>query len=246
MAAQILNVEHGRDWSELAALLLDSQADPYQSYFRRLHPVSIRDPDSRELEIDQLAKKLRKECVNDPTSYTVKAVDTETGLILGLSIWNIRTASQSINEGEEPRCEFTMYADDGEIELISEDVERMEIARAGPTDLPHIFLYTIATRSTPTGGEVGKLLMDWGLERADLLGIETWAYTSSPETSLYSMTGFEAFGKLSVRPGAVSLEEHKSGVTTPFRPFTIWSIRRGARRNREKYRAHYTDTNGFW
>ena len=138
MPVQILNVENSTDWPELASLLFDSREDPYQSYLRPLHPELVAQSEKRELEIHRFTESLKRVHADDPTSYAVKAVDTESGMILGLSIWNISTTCQSANMSGGPRCEFAIYADDGETELISEAVEQLENSRAGPTHLPHV------------------------------------------------------------------------------------------------------------
>lgn len=84
-------------------------------------------------------ERVQKDCSDDPTSYAVKAVDSETGGILGCSLWNIRSPTGSTHSGDGPRCDFEMYADDDEeTELITDAVEQMNIARAGPTHLPHV------------------------------------------------------------------------------------------------------------
>lgn len=70
--------------------------------------------------------------------------------------------------------------------------------------------------------------MQWGLDRADSMGLETYTYSSSPESILYSANGFN------------KLEEIITGS------HSVWSLQRMAVDNRRAHKEAYSRTEGFW
>jgi hypothetical protein len=74
---------------------------------------------------------------------------------------------------------------------------------------------------------VGQMLLQWGIERADSLGIEFWTISDTCNADLYQANSLEV-----VSPAVASS--------------MFWSMRRRAVNNRERYKSSYLDTEGFW
>jgi hypothetical protein len=70
--------------------------------------------------------------------------------------------------------------------------------------------------------------MQWGLDRADSMGLEVWTYSPSLEIPLYRANGF-------VKVEEVLIECQY-----------VLSLRRMAIDNRRVHKETYLSTNGFW
>jgi len=74
---------------------------------------------------------------------------------------------------------------------------------------------------------VGQMLLHWGIERADALGIEFWTFSDDANADLYRVNGMQAVS-----------------AAASFSVFC--GVRRRAEDNRERYKDYYLDTGGFW
>ncbi|KAF2440057.1 hypothetical protein P171DRAFT_476416 [Karstenula rhodostoma CBS 690.94] len=141
---------------------------------------------------------VEKERNSNSGCYITKAVDTTTNEIVGTSVWFIHTS------------------------------QKQRGCWTGPTTRPHVYLYLIFTQRMDEGDRNAQSLMQWGLDRADSLGLEVWTYSSSPETPLYCGNGF------------TEIEE----ILTEYPP--VWSLQRSAIDNRRVHKEAYISTHGFW
>jgi hypothetical protein len=78
------------------------------------------------------------------------------------------------------------------------------------------------------GAYDAQSLMQWGLDRADSMGLEVWTYSSSPELHFYQANDFTQVEEIST--------ESQS----------MWSLRRRASDNRRVHKDAYISTQGFW
>ncbi|KAF9732401.1 hypothetical protein PMIN06_007451 [Paraphaeosphaeria minitans] len=141
---------------------------------------------------------IEKECSNNSECYVTKVVDTIADAIVGISVWFIYTSQK------HPGC------------------------WTGPTTHPHVYLYLISTRALEEDNHSAESLMQWGLDRADSMGLEVWTYSSSPENSLYCANGFTKVEEI--------LTESQS----------VWSMKRTVIANRRVHREAYNSSHGFW
>ncbi|KAF2469392.1 uncharacterized protein BDR25DRAFT_48897 [Lindgomyces ingoldianus] len=249
MPIQLSNLNHDQDWPELGCLLFKSSANVYHSFFNSLHPIPNTTSKNREEYIRISIAQVKSECISDPTSHTLKAVNIETGKIVGGALLNIYIKNKPTNTDDQKFQSVGSYACEGEGEyvILPRTIKQSQISRAGLTDQPHIFLYAIATdlEHQYDGDEAAQLLLNWGIERASSLGIELWAYTTSPNVELYKAHGFELTNEMIADPGVADVRQ-QCETEGRYRQFTFWSWRRPAVRNREMQKQFYLDTEGFW
>jgi len=74
---------------------------------------------------------------------------------------------------------------------------------------------------------VGQMLFQWGMDRADALGVEFWACSDEVDAELYRANSMKA-----------------ASAAASFSVF--WGVRRRAVDSRERYKSSYLDTKGFW
>ncbi|KAF2681796.1 hypothetical protein K458DRAFT_391747 [Lentithecium fluviatile CBS 122367] len=136
---------------------------------------------------------------NDPACYIVKAAEGGTATVVGASVWFIHSSTQT---------------------AVS--------SNAGPTQRPHVYLVATAAISNSWAARATQLLLQWGVNRADSLGLEVWTYTAASHTEMFRTLGFENIEEI--------LTESES----------ICSMRRPAVPNRVVHDGQYSNTEGFW
>ena len=75
--------------------------------------------------------------------------------------------------------------------------------------VPHVFLGIIATEPGEGRRGAGKMLMRWGVERADEVGVEMFLEASPMGVGLYGGVGFEEVGEFEVGIGEGERYVHK-------------------------------------
>ena len=96
--------------------------------------------------------------------------------------------------------------------------------------VPHVFLSIIATEPGQGRRGAGKMLMQWGVERADEAGVEAFLEASPMGVGLYRGFGFEEVGGFEVKIGEGEWYQHKVMV----RPEKVKSGVGGERRDSGK------------
>ncbi|KAF1962927.1 hypothetical protein CC80DRAFT_487362 [Byssothecium circinans] len=175
MSTIVSSIEYRRDWEAVKQLIASS-------------------PGSTS---EKLAA-VEREYNNNANCYILKAVNTTTDRVVGVSVWFLHTSQR------QPGC------------------------WTGPTTQPHIYLYLVSTQTSNEAAPYAQSLMQWGIDRADSLGLEIWTYASSSDTNLYESNAF------------IKVEE----ILTEYQ--SVWSLRRMAIDNRRVHKEAYLSTCGFW
>lgn len=76
------------DFPVLVRCLLDAYEDPPQKSLHILLPINGPGPEAREADIEEASDRLKLWHTHDPSTYWQKAVDDETGKIVGDASWN--------------------------------------------------------------------------------------------------------------------------------------------------------------
>ncbi|TDZ25412.1 putative acyltransferase SID5 [Colletotrichum orbiculare MAFF 240422] len=141
-----------------------------------------------------------------PTQYTVKCVDSETGDIVGMALWDVYLEERTPDEYKNPGVGWL----EGEQkeraeELINPLCDMKEKLWAGRK---HVYCHVIAVKPEHQRRGAGALLTKWGLAMAELAGLPVYLESSEEGFPLYQRLGFEVLDdKIVHRAGLVGAEK---------------------------------------
>ncbi|KAF2245291.1 hypothetical protein BU26DRAFT_567885 [Trematosphaeria pertusa] len=232
MPIHISTADFDTDWPAIWQVLLESSEDACLSFDQHRDFASQALKETEDEWRRRMVEHVKKTYATDPTSYIVKAVDTNFGNIVGVALWNIYTTSSGLKGATTKQNKWKIYGDE-DMTQDANGVQERQVSAMKLVGYPHVFLVAIAAHPRYETPEVKRLLMQWGLDRADSLGLEAWSYSANPDASLYVSSGFQ-----SVDQNTPDLPD--SG------PSTLWRMCRPGARNRRAHKDFYLDTQGFW
>ncbi|KAK9441541.1 DUF1766-domain-containing protein [Metarhizium brunneum] len=138
-----------------------------------------------------------REALEDPTARFTKAVDNETGDIVGWSWWNVYLDAETHLEAAKATEEEQKEAPETAISpktFLQYHAAVNDKRRRWITGKPGI-LQAIAVRPKSQGRGVGTALVRAGLEEAKRNGVLAWLEASSAGHGLYEKCGFRDVGE---------------------------------------------------
>ncbi|CRG89379.1 hypothetical protein PISL3812_06415 [Talaromyces islandicus] len=147
----------------------------------------------------------------EPTekAFSFKAVDTETGEIVGVSRWTIFYQDEPVTKTLEEEAMQAMLPALPQVRTKALYAFRMCLERIGRKSvaLPplkegedlnsvkmrskRVYLDVLAVDPSHQGQGIGKALLQWGLDEADRLGLITFLESTREGRPLYEKYGFE-------------------------------------------------------
>ncbi|KAI1389435.1 uncharacterized protein F4822DRAFT_200111 [Hypoxylon trugodes] len=184
MPLALEEIKDEKDFDGVQTVLFEAFGEPYNSLRRWFIPVYTTD----EAAIQDSKERTVKNWKAHDNLHWVKVTDTDTGKIIGAAEWEIREKVDSepqkpINaywhkEGSEEKA----FAEQLLMNLKGFVKERM--AR------PHIELEQLVVHPDHRKRGAGKLLTDWGISRADELGLECCVESVPFAAPIYEKLGF--------------------------------------------------------
>ncbi|KAK6822950.1 GNAT family acetyltransferase [Apiospora arundinis] len=169
MTLQLQDIDAAVDFPALLRCLLAAYESPPQPLTEVIVPMRGLAPAAAQLSLDEGASRLARWHASDPTSHWQKVVDVETGRIAGGATWHIYDADPF---AEPDTTEAVWYPDDGSRRFAEQALESMARPRSQVARKPHLYLFNIFTHPDYRRRGVGQKIMDWGMRKADELGLE--------------------------------------------------------------------------
>ncbi|KAI4860778.1 acyl-CoA N-acyltransferase [Hypoxylon rubiginosum] len=128
---------------------------------------------------------------HDTALYTVKCLDTDIGKVVGMATWDVFWRPGKDNGWEKPA---------GIPWLEGKEKERCEAVLRPMWDIrdelfgkqrQYVYLSSMAVHPDHQRRGVGRLLMQWGINVAEKLGVPMYLESSEPGLRLYESMGFE-------------------------------------------------------
>lgn len=76
----------------------------------------------------------------------------------------------------------------------------------------------------------GDLIMEWGIKKADEMGVEMWIDATVYGIPLYKKHGFVVVNENNIKPTTDKPDEDWKAIETELLPITIWQMWRPVRR----------------
>ncbi|KAK2867769.1 hypothetical protein FQN49_003488 [Arthroderma sp. PD_2] len=177
------------DFPDLIAALWESYEDPAQPFFRIYCPIFNND---REKSLADSTEFFHEEYRNEfPESQWLKVVDTDAdNKIVGAALWKIHQKDPF--EGYKEENVVADWYPEGTMrrELANRFLRDVTAPRAKKARRPHIFLNVAFTIPSYRRRGVSSLFLQWGLDKADAMGLECWLDATNYGRQVYERRGF--------------------------------------------------------
>ncbi|PGH07097.1 hypothetical protein AJ79_06375 [Helicocarpus griseus UAMH5409] len=127
---------------------------------------------------------------HDKASHIMKCVDTDTGNIVGMATWDIFWRPGDENAWEKPAGIPWLEGKERErCESVLEPMWDMRVKLFGKRR--YIYLSAVAVHPDHQRGGAGRVLIQWGIDLANQLGLPIYTESSEDGFHLYEHMGFE-------------------------------------------------------
>ena len=141
------------DFNELIACEWLSYENPYQSFFRLFCPIHGEGPEARAQWLAEATARQRAWHESDPASYWQKAVETDTGRIVGGALWKIYEQNPfAVAEQHE----VSWYPADSTREFVSKALEQFDAPRVRMAQRPQVCTMISSRWWSPVDANVMK------------------------------------------------------------------------------------------
>ncbi|KAK5988395.1 hypothetical protein PT974_12549 [Cladobotryum mycophilum] len=220
MPLTLAEADLDKDFDELMLCNWQSFENPSQNFFRLFAPIHGTGPTAREdVQRDFTQRQLAFHKM-DPRGTWFKAVNDD-GKIVGGALWKIFPT----NPFEQPppgNFQAFWYPEGGQRDFVTAALHRINAFRSKAATRPHVFLNIIYTHPDHRRQGVGRLMIEWGIKKADELGIETWVNSTGPGVPLYQEYGFVVVNETTLCPETENPNEEWKEMAERFSPMDQW------------------------
>ncbi|KAL8799331.1 MAG: hypothetical protein Q9182_005975 [Xanthomendoza sp. 2 TL-2023] len=167
------------EFNEIIECEWTSYETPFNGFFQIYCPTTGTGPDARSESIKECTDRQLSWHKEDPTSRWLKVLDTESGHVVGGAQWNIYRENPYPNGVEHTDAYWWPEGESREFASMA---------------LRQCFNVADGRRS---------LLVDWGVKKADELGLEIFIEAAEPGVPLYLSHGFRAMDEFWVDPKVI-------------------------------------------
>ncbi|KAI0197603.1 hypothetical protein F4808DRAFT_294423 [Astrocystis sublimbata] len=212
-------VKDAGGFDEILAMLHTAFEEPYNPLHRWFMPVYT----TTEAAIEATKQRIIKHWSHDENLYWFKVTDTETGKIVGAAEWAIR---ERINHpGEVQKPIEAQWHPEGSDEMIfaGKLVTSLKSFMKERMTQPHVELEQLVVAKEHRLKGVATLLMNWGKQKADELGIDSCVESVPTAVPAYEKMGYGNVDSL--RPDVAiqdPSEKYQEYAKEELRVFLMW------------------------
>ncbi|KAI0172719.1 hypothetical protein GGR52DRAFT_580422 [Hypoxylon sp. FL1284] len=194
MALKLQDADPATDFPALARAMFESYEEPWQPFFHAYFPIHCSSSgagggvEAREAAIAEAAARLANWQRHDATMHWRKVVDPETGDLAAGALWNIHPENPFRADGQA--VEAAWFPDDGSRRYAEQLVELHGRPRARIGQRPHVYLFIVFTHPRYRRRGIGQQFMDWGIKKAEDMGVEMFLDATPMGRPLYEKNGF--------------------------------------------------------
>ncbi|MCJ1374398.1 hypothetical protein MMC20_005630 [Loxospora ochrophaea] len=179
MALQLHELTSDAEFPALMTCLYDSYSNPYNGFWDIFKGASA----------DECTARFTAWHNSDPTSHWLYVTDTKTGEVIGGTQWNIYKENPFASAPPSLRA---YWIEEGtELRAIADQLLSNFLAgRPHRMNRPHLLIMWCGTHSSHRRRGAGRLMMEWGLNKADELGLDAFVEATDAGFPLYKSVGF--------------------------------------------------------
>ncbi|EEU33988.1 uncharacterized protein NECHADRAFT_55801 [Fusarium vanettenii 77-13-4] len=225
MPFKLLEVDTATDFEEVIECQWAAYENPFQSFFRLFCPVHGDGPTARAESIKECIARQLDWHNSDPTSYWGKVID-DNGKIVGACLWKI--CPKNPFEKHDGYSEAYWYPEGETREYVSKCLEQFDAPRRKMGARPQLYLNIIYTHPDFRRQGVADLIMDWGKQKADEMGVEMWLDATKYGVPVYKKHGFTIVNVNRLQPTKTAPGEAWRKIDEELQPMTFWQMWRPA------------------
>ncbi|KAL8687268.1 MAG: hypothetical protein Q9218_006507 [Villophora microphyllina] len=185
----LLEVKLDDDFPDLIECEWVSYETPYNGFFQLYCPTTGNGPNARAESMKESTERQLAWHKEDPTSIWLEVVDNESGKVVGAAQWNIHSSNPYPNGIEDTDA---FWWPDGEgRKFASMALEQWYAPRGQRMRKPHILLNICFVHPEWRRRGAGSMLVNWGVQKANELKLDTFIEAAEPGIPLYLKHGFE-------------------------------------------------------
>lgn len=189
MPLELRHVKSDSEFNELVQCECESYEDPFNGFYLLLRPDRGSSPKGREG-----FKELRDRQIawhkHDPTSTWLKVVDTDIGdKVVGGACWNTFLENPYSQPMEHP-LEATWWPEGEPREFANKLLDDWLQHRSRKMNRPHMLVALCFVHPEHRRRGVASMLLRWGTEKADELGLEAFVESTDDGKACYEQHGF--------------------------------------------------------
>ncbi|KAF4462553.1 GNAT family acetyltransferase [Fusarium albosuccineum] len=197
MGFTLLEVDTATDFGEVIECQWNSYEKPYQSFFRMFCPLRGDGPSARTDSLKESVALQLEWHKSDPTSYWGKVVD-DNGKIVGACLWKICPTNPF--QDYDGHSEAYWHPEGERREYVSRCLDQFDAPRRKMGARPQVYLNILYTHPDYRRQGVADLIMNWGKQKADEMGVEMWLDATEYGVPVYKKHGFTVVGVNRLRP----------------------------------------------
>jgi len=229
MPFNLLELTSDSDFEELVQVEWDSYETPYCNLIRLFFPIFGEGAEGRTEAMKEGIQRQTAWHKGDPTSHWVTVTDTDSGKMVGAACWHVYESNPYATESDE-ECDW--YAKGEDRDMANMLMGQFLTPRMTYMTKPHIFLDICFVHPDYRRRGAGRLLMDWGVNKADELGYETYIDATVEGKPLYDVYGFISADKHDFDVSEANPSQRwKEQIAEPQKllPFSFWPMWRPAK-----------------
>jgi len=171
---------------------------PYRALFSGIYPIFGPTTADREAAVTSSKNRNWKSHISDPSSHWFYVKDTESEQVLGGVQWKVHDTNP-YPKGPVP-FKVDWWPEGEGRNFVAEMLKQLYAARMWWMQKPHIVPNWMVVHPKHRHRGIGRLLMTWGIGKANQLGLECFLEASEPARFLYEKSGFQTLFKIVLSP----------------------------------------------
>ncbi|EFX05102.1 gcn5-related n-acetyltransferase [Grosmannia clavigera kw1407] len=208
MPFQLLDVDIPADFGEVIKCQWTAYENPFQRFFRLYCPILGNGPNARAESIKESTERQLAWHHSEPEGHWIKVVDS-SGKIAGASLWKIFATSPPEN-GDSGEEEADWHPEGEAREYATKVLEAFDAPRRTMAKRPHVC--------------VADLMMNWGRQKADEMGVEMWVDAGKLGVPVYEKHGFMVVHTTRVQLAKIDPGETWKKMDRELQPLQHWTM----------------------
>ncbi|KAK7425541.1 hypothetical protein QQZ08_007982 [Neonectria magnoliae] len=198
-----------------------SYEEPLQSFFRMFCPLRGEGPLARIDSLKESATRQLDWHKSDPTSFWAKVVD-DKDQIAGACLWKVYAKNPF--ETPDDHSDVYWYPEGESRDYVSKCLEQFDAPRRMMATRPHVYLNILFTHPDYRRKGVADLMLAWGKQKADELGVEMWLDATKYGVPVYKKHGFVVVNENRVQPTKKDPGEAWKKIDQELQPMEFWQM----------------------
>ncbi|KAH9894585.1 acyl-CoA N-acyltransferase [Xylariomycetidae sp. FL2044] len=193
------------DFPGISRCMFESHETPPQKFFHAYFPIHGEEEGDHQAREDAIAEgtaRLAAWFAEDPTSHWEIVVDTSTGRLAGCSLWNVHAEDPFAAAADEQHemMEVSWFPNDGSRRYVEQFLEMYEAPRLRVGRRPQVYLFILFTHPDYRRRGVAQRLLNWGMDKADEMGVEMFLDSTPVGKPLYEANKFQVVAETVIVP----------------------------------------------